>query len=763
MFGSRKSHSSLSISQQRLLSHSMSGLSLQNERKMVYYVGVDVGTGSARACVIDNLGNILSLAERPIQRHELKPNYITQSSQEIWNAICYCVKNVVRDSGVDPRTIHGIGFDATCSLVVVDNNNEDVGVGPDFTDNLQNIILWMDHRAIEETEEINATGDKCLKYVGGQMSVEMEIPKIKWLKNNIPEKKFAQCKFFDLADYLTFKATGSEIRSYCSTVCKQGLLPLGVEGSKNGWSKEFLQEIGLEELIADDFAKLGGSVTETTFLSAGECIGTLTEEAAAELGLSTHCVVGSGVIDAYAGWVGTVAARTDVEIPALVKSDEVKHGIDRATGRLAAVAGTSTCHIAMSKDPIFVNGVWGPYRDVMAPGFWLAEGGQSCTGALLAHVLTTHPAYAELSQLSDAANVSKFDYLNSRLELLAQQRKASSVVALAKHLFFYGDYHGNRSPIADPSMRAAIIGQSMDNSIDDLSIMYLGACEFIAQQTRQIVEQMCNSGHELAAIFMSGGQCRNGLLMRLLADCTGLPIVIPRYIDAAVVFGSALLGAVASESFNACAKLEEAASDPATTSNKDVSIRRKSSLSRKDAGIIGDGSRSRSGSAASGLGHSGGNTLKPLTSFAKAQKKTNDLKFADMPSPYTAPSATSSTAQISTTGGYPFPVMASNEEAIIDELEEENEDESLLTFDAKTEKSREAATSAANHNNAKVLRDVTKDKLWEVMYNMTGGGKVVWPTEEDAPDRLLLNAKYKIFLDMAATQQKYRKLVDEVK
>ena len=96
-------------------------------------------------------------------------------------------------------------------------------------------------------------------------------------------------------------------------------------------------------------------------------------------------------------------------------------------------------------------------------------------------------------------------------------------------------------------------------------------------------------------------------------------------------------------------------------------------------------------------------------------------------------------------------------------MEEENEDESLLTFDAKTEKSKEAATSAANHNNAKVLRDVTKDKLWEVMYNMTGGGKVVWPTEEDAPDRLLLNAKYKIFLDMAATQQKYRKLVDEVK
>lgn len=428
-------------------------------------------------------------------------------------------------------------------------------------------------------------------------------------------------------------------------------------------------------------------------------------------------MVGSGVIDAYAGWIGTVAARTDVEIPELVKSDLEKTGIDRATGRLAAVAGTSTCHIAMSKDPIFVDGVWGPYRDVMSPGFWLAEGGQSCTGALLAHVLTTHPAYAELSQLSDAASVSKFDYLNSRLEALAQQRNVRSVVALAKHLFFYGDYHGNRSPIADPSMRAAIIGQSMDNSIEDLCIMYLGACEFIAQQTRQIVEQMCTAGHRIAAIFMSGGQCRNGLLMRLLADCTGLPIVIPRYIDAAVVFGSALLGAVASESFDAYCKLEDGRA-------KDVSIRRKSSLSRHDTGGYS--------------GFDGG--LRPLTSLDSApeHKKTSadpnkpKFKLADLPSPYTAPFATSSTAQISTTsGGYPFPVMGSNNDEAILEDEEDPED-AQLTFDAKADKSKQAERQASQ-----TLRELTKNKLWEVMYNMTGGGKVVWPTDKNDADRKL--------------------------
>lgn len=753
MLGSRKSHSSLSISQQRLLSQSMTGLSIDGSTKMVYYVGVDVGTGSARACVIDSLGNILSLSERPIQRQELKPSYITQSSSEIWMAISHCVKNVVRDSGVDPATIHGIGFDATCSLVVVDQEtNEDVGVGPDFSDNFQNIVLWMDHRAMKETEEINATNDKCLKYVGGQMSVEMEIPKIKWLKNNLPSEKFKRCKFFDLADYLTFKATGSETRSFCSTVCKQGLLPVGVEGSTKGWSEEFLLKIGLEELVENNFRKLGGAVTDKTFLSAGQYISTLSEASAQELGLTTHCVVGSGVIDAYAGWIGTVAARTDVDIPELIKCDEEKVGIDRATGRLAAVAGTSTCHIAMSKDPIFVDGVWGPYRDVMAPGFWLAEGGQSCTGALLAHVLTIHPAYAELSQLADASSVSKFDYLNSRLELLIQQRGAESVVSLAKHLFFYGDYHGNRSPIADPSMRAAIIGQSMDNSIDDLCVMYLGACEFIAQQTRQIVEKMCDSGHRIAAIFMSGGQCRNGLLMRLLADCTGLPIVIPRYIDAAVVFGSALLGAVASESFDAMVNSKQA--------QPEVRLRRKSSLSRK-------GSVS---SASSDHGNFMSEGLRPLTSLNKKSEPENFKKNAfgrlntgDLPSPYTAPSATSSTAQISTTSGFPFPIVRGNDEAI--QEDDEEEEDQTLSFNAKNDTSQQVAddvTTGLAKENARSFRDLTTEKLWEVMYNMTGGGKVVWPAPEDDPDRILLNAKYGIFLDMANTQQRYRKIVDSL-
>ncbi|KAK6464171.1 ribitol kinase [Scheffersomyces coipomensis] len=732
----------------------------------VYYVGVDVGTGSARACLIDTNGIILGLAERPITRHELKPNHITQSSTEIWNAICYCVNTCVRDSGVDPSEIFGIGFDATCSLVVVsETTDEPIGVGPDFTDHKENIILWMDHRAVDETNTINATNDKSLKYVGGQMSIEMELPKIKWLKHNLPGG-INDCKFYDLGDYLTHKATGSEARSFCSAVCKQGFVPPGVEPDfETGWSKELLLSVDLPELVENDFKRLGGSPNKTgKYLSAGDIVGKLTPEAAEQLGLTTECIVGSAVIDAYAGWIGTVAAKAD--IPNVVEDASGNTNIETSCGRLAAVAGTSTCHIAMTKEPCFVKGVWGPYKDVMAPGYWLAEGGQSMTGALLAHVLAIHPASQELARLADASNLSKFDYLNLILENLVSEREVRSVVSLAKHMFFYGDFHGNRSPIADPTMKANIIGQSMDSSVNDLAIQYFGACEFIAQQTRQIIEEMEKSGHNITSIFMSGGQCRNGLLMRLLADCTGKSVIIPRYIDAAVVFGSAILGAVAAES---------AVSEHISTKGRS----RRSSILQSQ----------RSQTSLSGAPSSGFNS-------------------APAHSPYTAPTATASSSSnivnlgytsISNSGSHhhipamtpmeeeqtdyfnqpvvvtPSPVTKPQSAITDDEDDDDSGDESaLLSFGSKSQVQEDLqqkfhklglkplSTIKKVSSNTPVPTAAPGDKLWKVMEKMTGPGKVITPSDSNDPDRKLLAAKYEIFLQQCFQQEEYRKIVDQV-
>lgn len=254
--------------------------------------------------------------------------------------------------------------------------------------------------------------------------------------------------------------------------------------------------------------------------------------------------MGSGVIDAYAGWIGTVGAKVKLG-PDHLDESSAKNDVSQAFTRLAAVAGTSTCHLAMSKDPVFVPGVWGPYKDVLIPGYWMAEGGQSATGELLKYMLETHPAYTETVGCAKALGQNIYDFLNNHLQEMAHKLDAPFIGYLTRHYFFYGDLWGNRSPIADPNMRGAVIGMSSDKSQDGLALLYYSVMEFIALQTRQIIETMNKSGHTILSIFMSGSQCQNDILMDLIATACDMPVLVPRYVNAAVVHGAAMLGAKA--------------------------------------------------------------------------------------------------------------------------------------------------------------------------------------------------------------------------
>lgn len=279
-------------------------------------------------------------------------------------------------------------------------------------------------------------------------------------------------------------------------------------------------------------------------MNAGEFSGTLCEKAASELGLRPGVAIGSGVIDAYAGWIGTIGAKVDMkaEWGSNTSSDPTLDGKTEAFTRLAVVAGTSSCHIAMSPDPIFVPGVWGPYRDTIFPGCWMAEGGQSATGQLLKHVLETHPAFGQALASAESRKMNIFEFLNSRLTELAAERALRCVADLARYFFFYGDLFGNRSPLADSNMTGSLVGLSSDTSIESLAVHYYGTLEFIALQTKQIVETMNNSGHKISSIFMSGSQCQNDILVNLIASACNMPVVVPRYIHAAVCHGAAMLG-----------------------------------------------------------------------------------------------------------------------------------------------------------------------------------------------------------------------------
>ncbi|KAH6896410.1 ribitol kinase [Coprinopsis sp. MPI-PUGE-AT-0042] len=546
------------------------------------YIGIDVGTGSVRAALVQQDGQLLATASQEIKtwRSSHDHRIFEQSTKDIWDKICGVVKRCVEEAGSKTSAddvaarVQGIGFDATCSLAVVDDAGKEVIVteGSEIGQfGERNIILWADHRAEKEAEVINKTGSVVLDYVGGKISLEMEIPKILWLKNHMPPSQFSKCQFFDLPDFLTYSATGGDkSRSHCSLACKCSYV-VGVDGTvkrrsgsppssdaafggrgqgatneaegeggkgggrESGWDDEFFKTIGLGELVERGYDQIAPppssppglsssapSNTTSEILTAGIPVGSsgLSSQAAQEMGLREGIAVGSAVIDAYAGWLGTVGARC-YETGSVLKGEvlEGKPSLEEAKKRLAVVAGTSTCHIVQSRDGIFVDGIWGPYRDPIFPGWWMNEGGQSSTGQLIDHIITTHPAYPELVEKAKQDGVDMFKVLHDTLERLKVEKGVNSSTELTKDLHLYPDFHGNRSPIADPRMTGSITGLTLSSSLSSLALLYHATLTAIALQTRQIVERLNEKGHAVDKIYVSGSQARNGVLMGLIGDC----------------------------------------------------------------------------------------------------------------------------------------------------------------------------------------------------------------------------------------------------
>ena len=119
------------------------------------FIGVDVGTGSARAGVFDASGELLGAARQPIATWHEVGEIVEQSSDDIWRAVGLAVRGAVAESGVPPAVVAGLGFDATCSLVVVDRQGRPLAVGPS-EDPARNVIVWMDHRALDQARRIHA-------------------------------------------------------------------------------------------------------------------------------------------------------------------------------------------------------------------------------------------------------------------------------------------------------------------------------------------------------------------------------------------------------------------------------------------------------------------------------------------------------------------------------------------------------------------------------------------------------------------------------
>ncbi len=496
----------------------MSSAQNSTEGATRYVVGVDVGTGSARAGLFDLEGRMVSVAKRDITLYREAGSIVEQSSTEIWNAVCAIIREAVHAAGVAPDQVIGLGFDATCSLVVLGEGGQPLAVGPS-DEAERDIIVWMDHRAVAQAERINAIGHDVLRYVGGRISPEMETPKILWLKENRPATFTAAWQFFDLADFLTWKSTGDLSRSTCTVTCKWTYL-----AHEARWDEGYFNTIGLQELVSEGFARIGTAIVEPgTRLGQG-----LTAEAAEAMGLKPGTAVAAGMIDAHAGGIGTVGIG------------------GKPAENLAYVFGTSSCTMTSTAEPVFVPGVWGPYYSAMVPGMWLNEGGQSAAGAAIDQLLSFHPAAAEATVMAKAEGKSLPAFMAEQASW--KVANASDAVDLAAGLHVVPEFLGNRAPFADPHARAVIAGLGMERDFDSLIALYIAGLCGIGYGLRQIIETQAKSGASVERVVISGGAGASPLVRQILADACCKPVVATEA-DEPVLLGSAILGSVAAGAF----------------------------------------------------------------------------------------------------------------------------------------------------------------------------------------------------------------------
>lgn len=491
------------------------------------YLAIDVGTGSVRVAIFTPAGQKLSYASQDIITRNPRTDHYEQSTQDVWSAIKTSIKSTTSSLPVPhkPENIAALGVDATCSLVAcADRSFSPVSISFDEEpENLvYDIILWLDRRGVEEASFINNHEHPAVKQVrshfGGKISPENEPPKLLWLKKHKPQV-IRNCVFFDLADWVTFKCTGDlSVRSACTVSCKWGW---GSDRSLNGaWSKSFWETLELNALCEDEFRKIG-----TRIVKPGQSIGPLADDVSQELHLSNDCIVASPMIDAHAGALWTLGLATP----------EVRKVAPSIEHRLSVIAGTSTCFIQLSKDLLFVHGVWGPFRDAVLAGYHVTEGGQSITGKLLENTVRRHPSYHNLVKRVGEQNV--YDVLTEMTEAII--RNGGRDPAEDLHCL---DYHaGNRSPLADPSLKGCMVGLTLEDGEMDLAITFRATMQALCCGARRIVETMVAAGHDIRLVTVCGGLCKSMFFVTELADCVGLPIAVSSEEDT-VLLGGAILG-----------------------------------------------------------------------------------------------------------------------------------------------------------------------------------------------------------------------------
>lgn len=472
-----------------------------------YVIGVDYGSDSCRAIVVDALtGKIEVEASRWYPRWT-EGRYCNPSADRYrQHPLDYIetFEGVIRELGAKVglevmSSVEGISFDTTASTpVLVDRSGTPLALRPEFSEDPDAMfVLWKDHTAKEEAEEINRLAKEYevdyTAYSGGSYSAEWAWSKVLHILRTNKRVAEAAWSWFEHCDWMTAYLVGNTVpesvaRSRCAA------------GHKAMWRAEWggLPSEDFLSRLDPALGRMRATFDQNT-KTADYCAGAIREDLAEKLGLPKGMKVGLGAIDAHVGAVGAAISGNV----------------------LTRIMGTSTCDILVcDKDEAgdrMIDGICGQVDGSVIPGMIGFEAGQSAFGDVYAWFrrLLMWPVEKLLPDQRESVK----DKILSSLEEDALKVSDEESTTLALDWF-----NGRRTPDADISVKGALTELTLGTTAP---MIYKALVQATAFGSRAIVERFVSEGVNIQSVLAIGGiSQKSPFVMQTLADVMGMPISV---------------------------------------------------------------------------------------------------------------------------------------------------------------------------------------------------------------------------------------------
>ena len=484
----------------------------------LYVIGIDYGTDSVRALLVNaSTGKELAVSvfEYPRWKKGLycypAGNRFRQHPLDYLEGLEFTVRDVLKQCPGAAELVKAISIDTTGSTpVAVDEKGTPLALLPEFAENPNAMcVLWKDHTAIREADEINHIsrswgGADFTKYSGGIYSSEWFWAKMLHIVREDEVVEKAAYSWAEHCDWLPFMLTGNTHpekwqRSRCAA------------GHKAMWHAEWggYPPVEFLQRLDERLVKFRKNLNDFT-ITSDVAVGNLSADWAARLGLSTSVLVGSGALDAHIGAVGG-------EIKAYY---------------LSKVIGTSTCDMLIAptdkmKD-ILVRGISGQVDGSIIPGMEGMEAGQSAFGDIYAWFkkLLMWPVENIIVNESIVDPAKREQLIeNYASKIIVRLTEEAQKIPVAESSIVALDWmNGRRSPDADQTMKGAISGLSLGS---DAPRIFRALVEATAFGSKAIIERFLSEGVRVDGVMALGGIAKKSpFVMQILADVMNMPIQV---------------------------------------------------------------------------------------------------------------------------------------------------------------------------------------------------------------------------------------------